>query len=99
MTQADFIFNAIQTVGLLTPIIILSFKLGNFQGKTIKTLEEQEKDINGIGQKISEIRNSNTEALTELKIQIDNISKTLVRVTTLMETMQEDIKALKNEQR
>jgi hypothetical protein len=86
-----FIVMFVQMVIFLTPVLLIFYK----QGRKDQILDRAVRDINGLGEKVSEIRNSQTQALAELKAQIDNVNNTLIRVTTSMEFISSSIKELK----
>jgi len=58
-------------------------------------LEETIKDVNGVGKKVSEIRDSQLTSMTELKAQMDHMANTLAKVTTSIDYIQKDIDAVK----
>jgi len=95
MTMSDFIFNMIQTIGLLTPMIVMSYNFGKYRGRTDQILVEHTKDINGIGTKVSEIRDTQMQTLNELKTQIDNLAITLARVTQSIQYIEKHIDELR----
>jgi len=86
-----FIVMIIQTVVFLTPVLLLFYK----QGRKDQILDEVVKDVNGMGRKISEIRDYQTQMVSELKSQVENFNNTLIRVATLVDTMIKDIDELK----
>jgi hypothetical protein len=86
-----FIVMLIQTVIFMTPVLLLFYK----QGRKDQILDEVVKDVDGQGKKISEIRDSQTNALSELKTKIDNMERTLIEAITSIKFMSESIKELK----
>jgi hypothetical protein len=91
MSNGDFIFTLLQTVGLLTPSLILFYSQGKYRGKTDQVLAEHSKDINGIGQKVSDITKTQDVSMNELKAQIDNVCNTLAKVTTSIQYIEKYI--------
>ena len=87
----SFIVMIIQTVVFLTPVLILFYR----QGRRDQVLDEAVKDINGLGRKVSEIKDHQTQTLAELKGQIENMNSTLVRVSAWMDFIKQSIEELK----
>jgi septal ring factor EnvC (AmiA/AmiB activator) len=98
MSNGDFVITLIQTVGLLTPSLILFYNQGKYRGKTDQILTEHSKDINGIGQKVSEITKTQDVSMNELKAQIDNVSNTLAKVTTSIQYIEKHIDELRRKE-
>jgi len=87
----SFIIMLIQTIVFVAPVVILFYR----QGRRDQVLDEAVKDVNGLGRKVAEIRDYQSQTLSELKAQIDNINNTLIRVTTAMEYISKSIEELK----
>jgi len=87
----SFIVMLVQTVVFMAPVLILFYK----QGRKDQVLDEVVKDVNGMGKKVAEIRDYQSQALTELKAQINAVNATLIEVTTAMRYISESIKELK----
>ena len=86
-----FIVMTIQTIIFLTPVLLLFYK----QGRKDQTLDEVVRDVDGIGHKLAEVRDHQSQMLSELKSQIEHFNSTLIRVTTLIEIITKDIDELK----
>jgi len=86
-----FIVLLVQTIIFMTPVLLLVYK----QGRKDQIIEEVIRDVNGLGKKVADIRDDQTNALADLKTRVDGISQTLTRVTTQMEFMTEAIRELK----
>jgi len=86
-----FIVLLVQTIIFMTPVLLLVYK----QGRKDQIIEEVIRDVNGLGKKVADIRDDQTNALADLKARVDGISQTLTRVTTQMEFMTEAIRELK----
>jgi len=91
MEQGDFLIMTIQTLGLLTPTMILFYNQGKYRGKTDQVLAEHQKDINGIGSKVSSTRVETEQVLNELTAKVDSISNVLAKVTTSIEYIEKHI--------
>ena len=91
----NFILALIQTVVFMTPVLVLFYK----QGRKDQVLEEAVRDINGLGSKVAEVRDSQAQTLSELKSKIENMNNTLIKVTTVMEVIKSDIERIKNKKR
>jgi hypothetical protein len=89
----DFIIMLIQTIVFMTPVLILFYK----QGRKDQVLDEAVKDINGLGTKVSEIREHQAHDMNELKEKMGSIEKSIVRIDTAMDFISDLIKGLKNE--
>jgi len=94
MQQGDFIILTIQTLGLLAPMMVLFYNQGKYRGKTDQVLTEHQKDINGIGTKVSSTRIETEQFLNELSAKVDNISTVLAKVTTSIEYIEKHITRL-----
>jgi alanyl-tRNA synthetase len=86
-----FIVMTIQTIIFLTPVLLLFYK----QGRKDQILDEVVRDVNGMGKKLTEVRDHQAQMLAELKAEIEHFNNTLVRVTTLIEIITKDIDELK----
>jgi peptidoglycan hydrolase CwlO-like protein len=86
-----FIYMLIQSIVFLTPVVIVFYK----QGKKDQHMNELEKDVNGIGKKLSEIKDNQTGTLMELSRKVDGVEKSIVELSTSMKFMTETIKELK----
>ena len=95
MTQGDFLFNIIQSIALLIPSMIIFYNLGKYQGKIDQKMTGYDKSIDGIGKKVSDIRDTHTQVLSDLKTQIDTVSRALDKMTVIMEFIKKDIEELK----
>ena len=82
---------AVQTVIFLIPLLAIFYK----QGRRDQVLDETVRDVNGLGLKVSEIRNDNTKTLSELKIQLEVMSKSLIETSVTMGFIQKDLEELK----
>ena len=91
MELHNFIFMAVQTVIFLIPLLAIFYK----QGRRDQVLDETVRDVNGLGLKVSEIRNDNTKTLSELKIQLEVMSKSLIETSVTMGFIQKDLEELK----
>jgi len=87
----EFIVMLIQTVVFMVPVLILFYK----QGRKDQVLDEVVRDVNGIGRKLAEDRDHQSQTLSELKAQVDNVNNTLIRVTTAMDFIKSSIEELK----
>jgi len=83
--DGHYIVQIIQTVIFLAPVVAIFYK----QGRKDQTLDEVVKDLNGLGKKVSDIKDSQTQTLTELKAQVENMNNTLIKVTTWLEVIKE----------
>jgi archaellum component FlaC len=90
-----FIVMSIQTVVFLAPVLLLFYK----QGRKDQVLDEVVRDVDGMGRKVAEIRDHQSQMLSELKSQIESFNSTLIRVTTLVEIITKDIDELKKNNR
>jgi septal ring factor EnvC (AmiA/AmiB activator) len=86
-----FIVMLIQTIVFATPVLLLMYK----QGRKDQIIDEVVKDVNGMGKKIAEIRDSQTGALSELKTKIDNMDRTLIEAVTTIKHLSKSIEDLK----
>jgi chaperonin cofactor prefoldin len=86
-----FIFMLIQAVVFLAPVLIVFYK----QGQKDQRMSELEKDVNGIGKKIAEVRDTQTGALTELTHKVESVEKSIIELATSMKFLAEAIKELK----
>ena len=82
----------IQTVVFLAPVLLLFYR----QGRRDQMVDEAVRDINGLGAKISDTKTNEAQAFTELKAQVSTISDTLIRVTTSIDFIAQDIEEMKN---
>jgi hypothetical protein len=89
--MGSFIVMLIQTVVFLTPVLILFYR----QGRRDQVLDEAVRDINGLGAKVSEIKDHQSQSLAELKGQIEIMNNTLVRVSTWMDFIKQSVEELK----
>jgi len=88
---SNLIIQLVTFVVTMIPLCVIIYN----QGCKDQRLTVAEKNINEIGGKIDRYRDHYTETLTELKAQIDNISRTLIHVTTSMDFILKSIEELK----
>jgi uncharacterized protein YoxC len=89
--MGTFIVMLVQTVIFIIPVLALVYK----QGRKDQVMDEMKKDVDGIGKKVAEIRDSHTNALAELKNKIDNMDHTLVEAVTTIKHLSKSIEELK----
>jgi septal ring factor EnvC (AmiA/AmiB activator) len=89
--NGNFIIMLIQTVVFLIPVLVLFYRVG----RRDQILDEAVRDVNGLGKKVADIRDDQGKALAELKSQIEDVGKTLIKVTITMDYIKKDIEELK----
>jgi len=65
-------------------------------GKDRQRLEEVIRDVNGLGEKVSDIRDDQSGALSELNSRMANMNETLIKVTVVMDYIKKDVEELNN---
>lgn len=88
---SQWLFTSIQCVVFLIPVITLFYK----QGKKDQKMYELERDVDGIGKKVHDVRQTQHETMADVKSKMADMDRSLVEVSVTMRLMSEAIKEMK----
>lgn len=89
--MGSFIVSLIQTILFFTPVIILFYK----QGRKDQLLDESVNNLKLLTIEVNNLKNEQNKILIDLSNKIENINVSLVKVTTTIDYIRNDIENIK----
>lgn len=95
MEDKLLVYGLIQTVIFLLPLAVILYSQGCKEGKREQKMTEIERDLNGLGEKVGNLRVEHNTLVTELRDKIDTVDKELTKISASMEFIKDAIRELK----
>ena len=89
------IFSLVQTAAAVVSVAAILYRQGLKEGRREQEIAETKRDINGLGEKVSNLRAEHNTLVTELRDKIDKVDKELAKISASMEFFKDAIKELK----
>jgi len=89
------LWNTLISFGTLAGLAIPLIRLFYMQGKKDQRQDETERNINGIGKKVADIRDQQAQVLTSLNTQITNVNITMAALTESIKYIEKTVEELK----